>query len=253
MNTLTPNRILMKGDEYRDNGTWKPVPVNDYGLQVMFTKYAEVRRPSEKTHKPISPDREPVKPAASRTLVEAEPATPAKAEKVKAPVPTPSGTGETPHASSYLPTVVSTKAHNLRETPDTANESPTEVPKRAASPTPYDPTGVEEIKPCPKCGSILCGGDPCVIHDPVPKPMVIAGTTSTTCNIRWHSTLEPECQWIGRNGTFKCRGLSIYKHGKGVIKMVPVGKRGEAKNAEIEFPVNAIGQIVDFLNKQKPT
>jgi hypothetical protein len=35
------------------------------------------------------------------------------------------------------------------------------------------------------------------------------------------------------------------------IGVLPVGKRGEAKNAEIEFPVNAIPQIIDFLSKHK--
>ena len=46
----------MKGDEYRDNGTWKPVPADDIGSQIMFTKYTEVRRPSEEPFKAISPD-----------------------------------------------------------------------------------------------------------------------------------------------------------------------------------------------------
>ena len=34
-----------------------------------------------------------------------------------------------------------------------------------------------------------------------------------------------------------------------VIAVLPVGKRGEAKNAEIEFPINAIPQIIDFLKQ----
>ena len=52
MTTLTPNRIIQQGDEYIDaKGTWKPVPKDDYGLQVMFTKYAAVRRPAEEPPK----------------------------------------------------------------------------------------------------------------------------------------------------------------------------------------------------------
>jgi hypothetical protein len=49
MNILTKNRILQKGDEYRSNGNgeWKPVPKDNFGLQIEFTDYKEVRRPSE--------------------------------------------------------------------------------------------------------------------------------------------------------------------------------------------------------------
>src|ERR1044071_9251104 len=57
MNTLTPNRILQKGDEYRDNGSWKPVPKEEIGLQVMFSKLKkhELRRPSEAPPKKTFP------------------------------------------------------------------------------------------------------------------------------------------------------------------------------------------------------
>ncbi len=223
MNTLTSNRILQKGDEYRKNGTWMPVPKDDFGLQVMFTKYAEVRRPSEES-KPISPDSErpeAAKPSATVT---------AKAEKVNVPVPTPSGTGTTPaeeapmtgtatgSSADYLPTVVSTKAHTKEMTP------------------------LEYLQTLAKTKAAD------------PKPVVLAGTTETRANITWpmHSKAMPECQWIGRNGTFRCRGINIYQHGKGIIKFVPVGARGEAKNAEIEFPAAAIPQVINFLNKHKP-
>lgn len=59
MNILTKNRILQKGDQYRNNdpasnGLWHDVPENDYGLQIMFTKYTEVRRPSEKAWNPTT-------------------------------------------------------------------------------------------------------------------------------------------------------------------------------------------------------
>jgi hypothetical protein len=227
MNTLTSNRILQKGDEYRKNGTWMPVPKDDFGLQIMFTKYAEVRRPSEES-KPISPDSErpeAAKPSATVT---------AKAEKVNVPVPTPSGTGTTPaeeapmtgtatgSSAEYLPTVVSKKAHTKEMTPTEYLQ--TLVKTKAAD----------------------------------PKPVVLAGTTETRANITWpmHSKAMPACRWIGRNGTFRCRGVNLELRkdvaGNGIIAVLPVGARGEAKNAEIEFPAAAIPQVINFLNKHKP-
>jgi hypothetical protein len=203
MNTLTPNRILKEGDEYRKNGTWLPVPKDDYGLQIMFTKYAEVRRPSEKA---ISPDGGASVPAV-------------KAEKVNVPAPTPSGAGATPAVLKQLdrhglPTVVSKKAHLL-------------VRHEDGKPIFKEPTSTT----------------------PTPKPVVLSGTTETRAGITWHSKLEPECRWIGRNGTFKCRGVNLEFRKQGTIAVLPVGARGEAKNAEIEFPVNAIPQVIDFLQK----
>lgn len=48
MNMLTKNRIIEQGDEYlAPTGEWKSVPKEDHGLQIMFTKYEKVRRPSE--------------------------------------------------------------------------------------------------------------------------------------------------------------------------------------------------------------
>lgn len=203
MNTLTKNRILQEGDEYRHNGTWKPVPEEDYGLQIQFTKYAEVRRPSEK---PISPDRGN--------------ATPAKAESDNAPAPSHSGVGDT------LPTVVSKKAHKRddgdgsaevvrktaavgrvpisRETPETVR--PTEVPERVASPT-------------------------------------------RSLKVTWPDSAPP-CIWTGRNGTFNTRGVNLHR-GMNLIRIVPVGKRGEAKNALIEFPTSSIPEIIDWLLRQQ--
>jgi hypothetical protein len=216
MITLTPNRILQKGDEYRDNGhdskniTWKPVPKDDFGLQVMFTKYAECRRPSEES-KPISPDSERPKAAKPSATVTA------KAEKVETPAPTPSGAGD----ASYLPTVVSSKAHTKEMTPTEYLQ--TLVKTKAAD----------------------------------PKPIVLAGTTETRANITWpmHSKAMPPCRWIGRNGTFRCRGVNLELRkdvaGNGIIAVLPVGARGEAKNAEIEFPAAAIPQVINFLKQIK--
>jgi len=214
MNTLTPNRILQKGDEYRDNGKWKPIPKQDFGLQIQFTDYKEVRRPNETLREtpetakdaPTEPKRvaspTPISSGSSRT------------ESEKTPVPTHSGTGD----ASYLPTVVSRKAHkasNLVVIPLPANP----------------PSGV---KP----------------HLPMPAPIVLPVTGKTlNADVTWNSS-EPPTRWIGRNGTFNSVGLRLIRNKTGTITIKPVGKRGLAKNAEIEFPINAIPQIIHFLTGQ---
>jgi hypothetical protein len=297
MNTLTKNRIIQEGDEYKDNGKWKPVPKDDFGLQVMFSKYTEVRRPSEKTtptdatstlltvgraspekwneaqSKPISPE--------SNTVKHDVPST--KAEKEKTPVPTPSGAGGIPlkdipaqidetarlaHAVSHLPTVVSKKAHSqerdreiidsipydlpmtdeeqaalnrekdremaritpkaapfpfLRGTPETVR--PTEVPERVASPTPSAPP---------------------LKNVPAAKVKPVPATVTIT-----YPDKGPDCIWTGRNGTFKCRAIRL-ENFHDVIRIVPVGKRGTARNAVIEFPASCIEQIRLALKSMTP-
>jgi hypothetical protein len=47
MTTLTKNRILEKGDQFFNGTGWVPIPTTDFGLQVAFAKYKEIRRPSE--------------------------------------------------------------------------------------------------------------------------------------------------------------------------------------------------------------
>lgn len=62
--------------------------------------------------------------------------------------------------------------------------------------------------------------------------------------------------WIGRNGTYYNRGLMLYHRTgshEGIIKMVPVGLRGEARNALIEFPVEVIPDVIEFLQRHQPT
>ena len=235
MTTLTPNRILQKGDEYRDNGhdsknvQWKPVPKDDFGLQVMFTKYAEVRRPSETPF--VHGGAPAIKVSPDRDLASTpKEAVPAKAESdTKSPVASHSATGD----ASYLPTVVSTKAHKnpaqettsrnlakvtaLRETPETSKDASTEVAKPPVSPTPFH----------------------------TPKTLVPATVTIT------YPDNGPDCIWTGRNGTFKCRAVRLENFGD-VIRIVPVGKRGAARNAVIEFPSSCIEQVRLALNAMTP-
>lgn len=239
MNTLTPNRIIQKGDEYRQNGTWKPVPKDDYGLQVMFTKYAEVRRPDEPEHKSRGTGDTLPNPPPIETVA---PCFPDKA------------TQEAHHAEAYLPTVVSKKAHKaLRETPETDNDSRTEVPKRVASPTPTAKSDRELINSVPGSAPITPEIQAALDREVERQPKLKPVTSPLNTEIPFSPT-DPPCIWIGRNGTFRQQGVNIYAHNSGkVIKIVPTGKRGAAKNAQIEFPASAIPQIIDFLNKHNKT
>lgn len=244
MITLTKNRIIEAGDEYRNNGEWKPVPASIVGLQVMFTTYEEVRRPSATppptalhpsvvelmnpaivkrdnivATKPISPDSEKpetrplaVGNANAKRGEGSSAIVPAKAEsEQKASVPTHSGTEAMPHPD--LPTVISAKAHKHILTP-------------------------KELRSVvAKIVGIAIEHETCIKF---PDP---------------HATKRRQTQWIGRNGTFNQTGLTMI-HGsaglnKGIIKMIPTGKRGVARNALIEFPVEAIPQIIAFLEKHK--
>jgi hypothetical protein len=267
MTTLTPNRIIEKGDQYLDGEKWKPVPEIDIGLQIQFTDYAQVRRPSEAPpHTTLSPE---------------------QYAKLKPASPKP-----------------------LRETPDTAKESPTEAPKRAVSPDNLQKTLASEQPISPKttaavsklispdsgerpaakaesdktpAASHSAAGDahstsylPTVVstkahklvsEDPeamtefhkglrktetekaIEKAKVI-GLKTDLLKITWPK--NNDCIWTGRNGTFQQYGMEISRMDgtEGKIMLFPIGKRGVG-NCTIQFPVSAIPQIVDFLNAQK--
>lgn len=151
MNILTKNRILQKGDEYRNNGEWKAVPEKNYGLQIQFTDYKEVRRPSETPFVHGGAPAIPCEPKSrGAETVKSKTRTP-DAEKVNVPVPTPSGTGATPshdHLASYLPTIISKKAHA-----DEAAKAGLEYLKKLASAPAPDFAG-EFTKAATKAGMV---------------------------------------------------------------------------------------------------
>jgi hypothetical protein len=209
MNTLTSNRILQKGDEYRDNGTWKPVPKNDFGLQIQFTDYKEVRRPAE------TPFPSPDKPESGRETT---------LEQVN-------GMNERfgPPDASYLPTVVSKKAHGLptvderakelaalRETPETDNDSRTEQAKPPVSPT----------------------------------PLVISASVSGPFRIKFKDITHDHPDrpiWTGRNGTFTGYGLEVMKVNTNAM-LSPIGKRGVG-NCAIQVPLASVPDLINDLQK----
>lgn len=218
MNTLTLNRILQEGDEYLNgnNGAWTKVPENDFGLQIQFSTYrkTQVRRPSEappktSTIQPISPDSErpeAAKPSATVT---------AKAESDESPVASHSATGD----ASYLPTVVSRKAHQQEQIDrDIIDKIPMHLPlttgERAALDREIDREAHLKIK---------FNG---ITRDHPDRPI-----------------------WTGRNGTFTGYGLEVMRvHGNNVM-LTPLGKRG-AGNGCIQIPISAIPQLVKWLNEQ---
>lgn len=188
MNTLTKNRILQDGDEYCTSGTWKPVPAKDFGLQIMFTDYREVRRPSEA----------PLQNGAGETPIRSRP-TPAEVRAHSAE-PAVESQPESKSSAPPLPTVISAKAHST-----------------------IVPLGRNEK-------AIL-------FHESATKG-------------------KRTIKWIGRNGTYTNRGLSLYRgeggFNDGVIKVIPIGARGEARNALIEFPVEVIPEVIEFLLRHAP-
>lgn len=219
MNTLTKNRILQDGDEYLDpKGDWKPVPATDFGLQIMFTKYGEVRRPSE-TPSANGAGETPAPQRSTATVaapsVESKPTASPLPREYPAPKPL-SMTMTKSGKAKALPTVVSRKAHIKTLVKAAAS-------KRLSS------------------GKIPAKFGPKI----TPLPTSLSLTYADT---------DPSCIWTGRNGTFIARALNMHVTGDGkVIQIVPQGKRGVAKSAIIEFPASIIPQVVDWLLRQQPT
>ena len=197
MNLLTKNRIIEEGDEWKDNkGNWNPVHVKQIGLQIMFSEYTEVRRPSEEPDKFCAP--KPIQPTEGNITLEPPPkplAETMKAKKVAKVADIPKADAD------YLPTVVSKKAHSHRHIVRVVKAKTEEVTRPEKSLKVRFPGSY----PCP--------------------------------------------QWIGRNGTFNQVAINLSKNGDGIIKIVPEGVRGVAKNAQIEFPVSIIPEITKWLEK----
>lgn len=246
MNVLTKNRILQKGDEFNSEGKWKPIPAADFGLQIMFTPYKEVRRPTEEPPKtlPISPDRKQSGASPAKT----EPPSPAKAESEKSPVPTHSGTGERSYpAAKPLAATYGGDLHTKLAKKLEAEKLPTVVSKKAHKFT-HDHTGAMIPKTTPTAGEVAS-----LIAAVIAPPKT---TPAGEIDIPYPDKSTP-CIWIGRNGSFyaKALHLDVLEHTDekdNVIRVRPVGTRGLARNAIIEFPASIIPQVVDWLLRHQP-
>lgn len=239
MNTLTPNRIIEKGDEYFQSGEWHPVPPNDIGLQIQFTKYKEVRRPSEKAT-PISPK----PPQAAK----------AEAKQVPASGVSPAG-GESPNI-----TLTPVKPRPLSETfgkkpkAAKAKELPTVISQVAHGKERFRVGLTPRSKAALK--AIVADAEARVIHGISTKEAIkLSKPTSKGVYadiLIPYTDLSALPNWIGRNGRFKAIGIKLTATPAGLIQVVPVGARGVAKNALIEFPATEISKVVDFLLRHQP-
>jgi hypothetical protein len=228
MSTLTPNRILQKGDQWNDNGTWKPVPKEELGLQIIFSKLKkhELRRPSEKD-KTISQDRGEHPSANAESEQVARPAVARgageRSEPLDCHVPEPIGKTEVERAG--LPTVVSKKAHEE------------EAPEYHAPP----------VTPLPPPKPLLRETE---TEKVIAKAKLLIGASSDKTKIKFPGlgamTYQPI--WTGRNGTFNGYGIDLMRLDDRVM-VTPIGKRGVG-NCLIEFPVTIIPQLIDWLAQQ---
>ena len=243
------------------------MPKDDYGLQVMFTKYTEVRRPTE------TPFVHGGAPAI-------------KHDETTFPVPHPDkgGPSSDPHP---LPTARNAKTSDrAKRTPsantvqtDAASGGETNLTVKVVDPTdsrgtPERPVVITKLAQSEK--EIEANGLPTVVSHKAHKPIRVsdvtrakeafaelkrmereryAGITAATPSsfmreIKFPAG-SPKTIWTGRNGTFNSLGVELQREaGTDVCSIVPQGKRGTAKNAIIEFPVAAIPQMIDFLQSQ---
>ena len=205
MNTLTKNRIIAEGDEYLNaNGQWYSVLPSDIGLQVMFSKRSQVRRPSE------NPSTTPL--AQTCTL------TPSKDCK---------GAPEKGTATTQTPTVAPTAKADL-PVPNGLVETLEKLTKD------MEKERLEKKR---------------VIALKESRRIATASPSSDRLNVKYPMRFSG-CRWIGRNGTYNQVAINLIRN-NGTIRVVPQGVRGEAKNAQIEFPVEVIPQLTDWLIQQQ--
>lgn len=216
MNILNKHRILEKGDEYLANGAsgkgeWQKVPSADWGIQIMFTKYTQVRRPGEK---PISSD----------SPTSDEPAKAAKTENDQTSAPSRSGAegGRSDPTGDLISAVLQAASltPNIDKIPVTVGtpEFKGEIEKAVtkAIETKHDKINdITQIKFAnPKGDYIWTGRN---------------GTFGT-------QGLDL-MRWTDSDGNDK-------------VSITPLGKRGIG-NCVIQFPASIIPQVVEWLNRTK--
>lgn len=253
MSILTNNRILQEGDEYKDNGKWKPIPKKSVGLLVEFAKFKEVRRPSE-TAKPITPEMQQAidRHNAAKALPENQPISPdsgriesstAKAESEKSPVPTHSGTGDTlpDHTQERDRIIIENIPYDQPMTDEEQAALRREVDRENSA-----------GKVAAEIAKIIAPKGP--IEKAVEKAKVRAKAAPEILKIKFPKndptyTLNDPPVWTGRNGTFTGYGLEGMRM-TDKIMLNPIGKRGVG-NCTIQFPVSAIPELIDWLLRQQ--
>jgi len=264
MSTLTANRILQKGDQYKNGDGWKDVPEDQLGLQIMFSKLKkfELRRPSEGA---ISPNATVQSP---------------KAEKGKTPAPSPSGAGEPPKPISAVPVLAEPRVDiravsgNRAQDGEARESTPmsrevTETDSRGGGKPlikhvkgrPYDTSDLPTVI-SPKAHKdkaehyvadttprpLLPLGKPKVVTAKIiPATKPITKTPLIAADIKFTKGGSPPI-WTGRNGTFNGYGVSVYRTPGDKIMLQPIGKRG-AGNCIIEIPLADIPNFIRALDK----
>lgn len=238
MNTLTKNRILEAGDEYRANGIWKPVPDTDIGLQIGFTKYSEVRRPSEAP--PATPHGVPYTPEVADYLKaqqQQEPFTPWQdllTEKQKAELP--------PHLQQGSQTVRQESAKL-----PIAGSIPAPASKPISPNAPEAPKAEDETS-TPAATHPVAGGSPTAEDILLKMPLHRVGLGTSQDSIIVKYPKGNDCIWTGRNGTFNGVALEAMSFNDKIM-LSPMGKRGVG-NCTIQFPVSVIPDLIDWLQRQ---
>jgi hypothetical protein len=215
MNTLTKNRILQKGDEYRDNGTWKPVADKDFGLQVMFTPYKEVRRPSEKPPKGLLCEDAEAMTEFHKSISQ----------------------DECPRHRMQLKKNCPECAAEKAISPD-SGERPAAKAEKEKTPLPLTGDIDNNYKPAPKTET----------EKAIEKAKVIGASTGVI-KIKFPKSTGKIPHWTGRNGTFNGYGvgMTVFEdYDNTSVMMQPIGKRGYG-NCLIEFPTAIIPQMIDWL------
>lgn len=216
MSILTKNRILQKGDEFFDGAHWKAVPAKDHGIQILFTKYDKVRRPGEPDPKPQGNGKtnlaEPSRSPGTQGKADAEGDRTPRSGVAPAP-------GIPPVQADHPPIETQKVIASIHQELE-KNLNPVPYAKPAPAPEPTEP----EPEP------------------PTPPPSV---------NLQGDLMFKKghkHCQWLGRNGQFECVGLNMFKGNTGTIWITPFGKRGLGR-CMIEFPVDEVPRIIDWLQK----
>jgi hypothetical protein len=291
MNTLTANRILQKGDQYLLKATnteagakWTEVPKEEWGLQIMFSKFKgfELRRPTEKPSNPdaIWPNPQTISPKVEGVRSDQ----PSEAENGNTPAPIRSGAGGT---ATYDHT------GNAPFPPKPKIRLPKRLANPAVTPLIEHDKDTCVCRECVRYRTMRIGGLPTVIsrrahieksiaevgkeiaeeikrkgeeleeeirrraaeeaeatgfsgYKATPTPPVVTAVIKFT---KGASITKP--RWLGRNGQFNGYGLDIFRSEHDKIMLTPIGKRG-AGRCLIEIPVTDIDNFIKALRKLVP-
>ena len=247
MSILTPNRILEKGDQYNEGGAWKPVPKEELGLQIIFSKLKkyQLRRPSEKDFptaptaegnlKQAAQDRR--KPDAVRKEHDREIPQLAASRSELSP-------GGADNGAERGGKPISQDSVGRESKQNAANAESEQVARPLVARGPGERS---EEMPEASAAEIERAGLPTVVSK---KAHAVEESDPSAIRIKFPppktGVLDEQPIWTGRNGTFQGYGLDLTCF-DGKVMISPIGKRGPG-NCTIQFPISTIPELVDWLN-----